>query len=418
MPAIASPLPLHEVSADIIDDFLEYTDGIASPDNFRLWSGISLVAGALERRVWLKTRKGLCYPSLYVFLMAAPGIGKYVIEEVRGLWRETKEATSSSLAFSVAPDSVTKAALIDSLVKSKRTRVVAGTGDALTTHSLLVAAEEFAVLCPFYDIEFMATMNSMFNSKPLHEEARRSGNVREVRMENPLINLLAGYQPALMATTFPEEAWSSGFTRRIIMVYSGDRPYHDLFDEPDNVDVVRQSILQRLSKLSGVYGQCSWDNDAREFIREWDRSGGQPRPKHSKLRHYCQSRTHFVLKLAIVSNFSSVANGHLRLFDFKRAVSWLTEAERVMPDVFRDMIGKSDQAIYEELRYFIISEYQRAGRTPVKRNIVWKFVGARVPSDKIGRLIEAALAADFIALWMGSPDDFIPGMNDGTFGVE
>ena len=46
-----------------------------TPAPFRLWSGITAVAGAVERRVWAETRQNLISPNLYVLLVAPPGAG-------------------------------------------------------------------------------------------------------------------------------------------------------------------------------------------------------------------------------------------------------------------------------------------------------------------------------------------------------
>lgn len=48
------------------------------PEIFRQWGGISCVAGASERKVWIRSMKMDLYPNLYTILVAPPGISKSV----------------------------------------------------------------------------------------------------------------------------------------------------------------------------------------------------------------------------------------------------------------------------------------------------------------------------------------------------
>ena len=42
-------------SGDVVTDFVAWTSDDWSPEIFRRWTGIAMVAAALERRVWVKT---------------------------------------------------------------------------------------------------------------------------------------------------------------------------------------------------------------------------------------------------------------------------------------------------------------------------------------------------------------------------
>ncbi len=248
--------------SDFITDFIASVAGTSSPDIFKRWAGIALVAGALERRVWLSSARGKTYPNLYVLLMASPGIGKHVVEDARRLWRDARSAGGTK-AFHVAPDQMTKASLMDRLASSK-SAFIPPSGPIQTFHSLLIAAEEFGVLFPSYDGEYLGSLNKIWNVEDLYEETRRTGSVKELSVERPLINILAGYQPALMATTFPDEAWSSGLARRIIMVYSATSVYRDLFDylQEGDIEALRLQLLSQLQLMAGMWGCCLWTPEA------------------------------------------------------------------------------------------------------------------------------------------------------------
>ena len=396
---------------DLISDFLELTSGVVSPDIFRLWSGISLVAGALERRVWTRVDRFTTYPNLYVLLVAPPGVGKQVVDDISSLWSETTEpGTSTSPAFCVAPDSVTKAALIDVLAESKRS-FLPPTGSLVTYHSLLVAAEEFGVLLPAYDQEFIANLNKIFNNPSKYSERRRTGNVRKLDIPLPQLNILAGVSPSYFTGTFPEEAWSTGFARRIIMVYSSETPFKELWSGGGEDEALRRRVLSRLSHLASLYGPMSWHADAADELASWHRAGkgkgGPPVPTHSKLEHYNRSRTMHAVKLAIISAISRTGALVIEHVDVKRAIAWLTFAEVGMPDIFRAMVGRSDVQVMEELHYFVQAQWAREKQQAVKGEVLRKFLMTRIPHDKVESLLEAVDRANIVARVAGT-DTWLP----------
>ena len=82
---------------DWIDTYLKYTKGTPTPSIFRLWSAITAVSGAVERRVWVETGKGKLYPNLYTLLVGPPGSGKsQAIKPVKELLDGSERAESCS----------------------------------------------------------------------------------------------------------------------------------------------------------------------------------------------------------------------------------------------------------------------------------------------------------------------------------
>ncbi len=238
---------------DFIESWMEMTDGVNSPDQFRLWSGISLVAGACERRIWARAAKAQTFPNLYVLLTAAPGVGKQIINLAKLLWKSVKEPNSGPPAFRIAPTQMTKASLVDAIAAASQFKMVKGAN--IKYHSLLIAAEEFQVLLPHYDEEYIGTLNEIFNNPDApYEEMRRTGSVKSISIEYPQLNILAGVQPSYFASTFPEHAWSTGLARRIIMVHAAEGKFQDLFqaETEEIIDGTGWKGLQ--SKLSSVSG--------------------------------------------------------------------------------------------------------------------------------------------------------------------
>src|SRR4249920_2845006 len=129
-----------------IESFIDYTSGTQSPERFRRWTAASIIAGALERKVWTKVFKRTLYPNMYILLAGGPGIGKS--DALRGasdLWDALPE-------LHVAPSSVSRASLVDSLVAAERSVLrPTDTNPYTKFNSLQVAATEFGTFLSSYD---------------------------------------------------------------------------------------------------------------------------------------------------------------------------------------------------------------------------------------------------------------------------
>jgi len=129
--------------------------------------------------------------------------------------------------------------------------------------------------------------------------------------------------------------------------------------------------------------------DAETLVRDWHMSDGPPTPTHSKLVHYNNTRTQMLIKLSMIATIARTGELIMQSQDVTRALGWLLEAERRMPDIFRAMTGKSDSQILEELHYFIIAKYREKSK-PIESKDIYEFLSFRATTDKIQNLIMTA----------------------------
>lgn len=400
--------------SDLITDFISYTDSMPSPRLFRQWAGIALVAGALERRVWTLSAGMRVYPNLYTLLVAPPGVGKYIIQEVQDLWRDAGK-------FKVAPDSTSKASLIDAMKESLTVLTKDGSFDEY--HSLLVASEEFGVLVPAYDLDFLSVLNKIYNNPPLHSEKRRSINKGEdLVITNPQLNIFAGTQPGYLSALFPEEAWTMGTASRLIMVYHSEPILVDLFMPRDVIarrDAHRKKLVGEVASLFNFSGEFHWSDEAADELRRWYLAGMEPVPQHSKLTYYSSRRILHTLKLCMISAASrSVGNMNgltLERDDLERARDWLLEAEAVMPDIFRAMSQKSDYEVMRELHIFLWRTYA-VEKKAIHVSALSHFLALRVPSEKVPRIISLMERSNMVERSAGT-EMYVP-RNQNEWGVE
>src|SRR5271166_6582293 len=58
-----------------IESFIEQTENLEAPLIWRRWSAISMIAAALEQKVWMQTSSPI-FPNLYMMIIGHPGTGK------------------------------------------------------------------------------------------------------------------------------------------------------------------------------------------------------------------------------------------------------------------------------------------------------------------------------------------------------
>src|SRR5881392_954145 len=60
--------------SDWLEGFCDYAQFGEAPRNMYFWVGVSAIAGALRRKVWIDQAYFKWYPNFYIILVAPPGI--------------------------------------------------------------------------------------------------------------------------------------------------------------------------------------------------------------------------------------------------------------------------------------------------------------------------------------------------------
>lgn len=396
---------------DWIESFLAFTKDIPSPEVFRLWTAISIIAGAANRRIWIETAQTILYPNLYVLLVAPPGIGKtQAIDRANEIWRKVP-------GLNVAPDSVTRASLLDTLAGAG-TKTILPSGEFQMYHALNVAAGEFGVLCPAHDLEFLNTLNVLYDAPPVLSEARRGRAEQLLTIDHPMLNMLAGTQPMFLSSLLPEQAWGMGFTARVLMIYSAQLIKVDIFNPLVKGDVrLKDNLIHDIASMTKLWGTLSWTEEAKKVLLAWYATDLTPIPTHSRLQNYNTRRLLHVFKLCMVSALSRGNEMKIEIPDVQRAQDWLIQAEGRMPDIFREMTGTSDKAVIDDLHDFMWRYYARE-RKPLHESLVMRFLSGKVPAEKVMRVLELAERSGIAVRAQEGPLLWKPGLKDNMRGVE
>src|SRR6516162_4021230 len=87
--------------------YMDYTRDSESPNTFHFWTGVSTLAGALRRRVWIDMKKFQWTPNFYIILVGPPGVaakstsismGMNLLSQIKGVKFGPESMTWQALA--------------------------------------------------------------------------------------------------------------------------------------------------------------------------------------------------------------------------------------------------------------------------------------------------------------------------------
>jgi hypothetical protein len=270
-----------------------------------------------------------------------------------------------------------------------------------------VFAAELGVFISAHDLDFLSVINELFDHKATYREERRHSLKEPIEIHNPMTTLLIGSQPGFLATLLPDAAWTMGWTSRMLMVYSSVVPDVPLFGEYTNMENLEHNLIKKLCDCAEYYGEMKWDAKAITEMENWRKDKWGPVPDHPKLANYVPRRgTIFTVKLAMIAAMSRGEELAIRLQDVERARGWLLEIEALMPQIFRDMIMKSDDQVIEETFQFAFSLFLKT-RKALPGATILRFLSQRTPAEKAEKIMSLMEKAGILERQAGT-ETYIP----------
>ena len=321
---------------------MDYTQYVEAPESFLRWSALSVIAGALERKVWINFKGQMdCYPNMYVIIVGPPGL--------------VKKSTSSKKAFELlAPiehlsflaTQFTDAALILQLNRAGGRKVIINNTEYNNSSVYIYASEAINTLKPqyggegnglirlltdFYDCGKSRWSNDVGWSKETKGDGR-------VNIFNPCVNLLGCSVPDWLVQSIGKEDLKSGFASRCLFVVHNEVPKRSFkwnFGTPDMTSM-ESKLTEDLIHISHLTGEYSVSEDFKVSWDVFDKHHKQYLLDNSsdKMYGYLARKPWHILKLSQIVKASRSDEMLLTEDDWDIAIKLLKDIEKPMYAAF------------------------------------------------------------------------------------
>lgn len=330
---------------DWLSTYLKYTAGTEPPQLFHFWCGVSAIAGALRKHVWIDMTRFKWVPNFYIILVAPPGI--------------ISKTTTMDLAMDLlkkvpgikfGPDVVTWQALMQIFAESG-TMFQHGQ-EYIPMSALTLASGELGNLISPRDPEMMMAYITLYDGKAGIEKVTKSSGSDSINA--PYLNLIGCTTPDWLAENMPLAAIGGGFTSRCIFVYGDKKDNYVAYpDETASADVARlkSDLIADLEYISvNLIGPVTITEDARVWGREWYEKtwhAGRAEADDDLVKNYLARKQTHMHKLAMVLSASSSDDLVIERKHLTMAYDLLNTTEKGFSKVFAK-IGRTEESLHAE----------------------------------------------------------------------
>lgn len=320
---------------DWINSYMVYTEDSDPPRTYRLWTAVSVVAAALQRKCYIPWGGDKMFPNLYIILVGPSGCRK-------GTAMKPGQRMLRELQIPMAHEATTYQALIRRLRQVNATDITPE-GAPQFHASMTVFSKEFTVFLGYQNRELMSALCDWYDCDDKWVYDTKQAGTDHI--DGVWLNLIGGTTPELIQSSMPIDAIGGGLTSRIVFIYERkkDKLIYWPMETSEDKELYRKLVLdlEAIHMLSGEY------KISEPFMEKWvswrDHNEGNPPFENPRFDGYMERRPSHILKLSMV--FSASRGGSLILEpqDLFRAVEYLEQVEIKMPLTFSGL-GKSAMA--------------------------------------------------------------------------
>ena len=317
---------------DWLDAYMEYTEDSEPPKMFHLWSAISTIASALQRKCYLRWGTLTFYPNMYIVLVAPSGKCR------KGTAMDPARDLLDALALPLAAEATTREALIRALRDANSTNFDPNTGDQQFHSSLTIHSKELTVFLGYDNKQLMMDLTDWFDCH--NRWTYRTKTQGDDDIIGVWVNLIGATTPELIQTALPPDAIGGGLTSRIIFVFESRKYKTAIYPEPGDPELYRK-IISDLERIHLMAGQFKVTDEFIDIWTQWypDQEINPPN-LGPNLSGYMERRPTHVMKLSMIMSASRSGDLIITGDDINKAIRIIQATEKKMPQVFSG-VGKS-----------------------------------------------------------------------------
>ena len=336
------------ILADWLEAFLFAFERKESPTIFKKWTAISVIAAALQRKVYFEWEKRV-FPNFYIVLVGSPATRKNTIIE-------PGESLLRTLGITLTADKITCEALIIELKEALA--IIPGEFETFQEHASVTAiCKELSIFLRHDDMTFTSALTAWFDSPDVWKYKTKNQGSDE--LSYVFFNLLGATTPQLIKNSFSMDTVGGGLTSRFIFVYGKEKSCLDPLPMiGDQRNELKKDLLHDLGIINTLVGEFKPTQQYLETYLDWYvEQSKSPALKDPIFEYYNERRSVHIRKLSMIVSASRSSSLILNESDFLDAKALLEECELDMPKVF----GSYGRGEYAEILPSVMAVIQRSG---------------------------------------------------------
>lgn len=350
--------------SDWLTAYCDYASFSEAPRHMHFWAGVSALAGALRRRIWIDQYSFKWFPNHYIIFVAPPDIVSKTttIDIAYNLLRRVPEIT-------IGPNVVTWQSLVQFMAQNQTSfEVEPGVTEAVS--AITISSSELGNLLNTQDRQMVDMLITLWDGKPVKKLTKASGS--DI-IPNPLLNLAACTTPAWITGNIPDYLLEGGLLSRCLFVYADKKAkcvaYPGLSVPPDILKS-EQSLALDLITISQLSGPFTLSPTALDWGRHWYESlYGKKVNGHSTQEkdRLTRPQTH-IHKLALVLSAARRDTRIIEAEDLQDAMSEILTLAEFRSTVV-DAVGKTSDSVQADRLIIYVRERGRVEVTEAYRLI-------------------------------------------------
>jgi hypothetical protein len=369
---------------DFLKAYAAYSDDKFVPPQFNVWTGLSIIAGALERKVYLPWSDTYAfYPNIYVLLVSKPGVGKSVA--LNNGVKLLTDVSRKSGTLNIMPSQVTEAKFIELMGHGRsfmhkwvEEKVDDVTGvKQLTPRELTIfqnsgyyfASEASNSLRNIFG-EFIACLTDFYDC-PEHWERATKKDGKRIQLRNVCMNILAGSTFDYLGKLITDDNIQGGFASRVIYVVHSEKlvrrqEFQNGLSAADHKvrAEYRAALLDDLMTINKLTGPMVATPEFSAAWEKWYPEFEEKRQSYAseKLQSIAARTNTNCLKVSILLSAAESDDRILRLHHWEQARDLVEGVNAQIPSIFQEAKAKQGpRGAADALTAFILTKVRQGG---------------------------------------------------------